>query len=180
MGWTTATAWRQRDALRTAGFTAIQAQSWRGDNGGRERGLTGGLPSRAFRPCSRAVFARWIRVNQSSFAARGRLTTGSSGFWLVITGSSVCGSRTSRRDGDAQDTPKRPSHVRGKVVGSVVPAGTMLWNSPRNVSDPSIHILAGGDSSCCAFDGHATGRSPDPRRPRVGMGQVSLLAPQGL
>ena len=51
-------------------------------------GSTGGFPSRAFWPCSRAAFARWMRVNQSSSTSVGGLRTGSSGFGFVIIGSS--------------------------------------------------------------------------------------------
>ena len=64
-------------------------------------GSTGGFPSRAFWPCSRAAFARWMRVNQSSSTSVGGLRTGSSGFGFVIIGSSnswAPASRTFRQD----------------------------------------------------------------------------------
>ena len=108
-------------------------------------GSTGGFPSRAFWPCSRSAFARWMRVNQSSSTSVGGLRTGYSGFGFVIIGSStswVLVSRSFLQDGlriaYAETTlpGSRPGDLRrGAVLIHRVPA-----IAPDELKNPLHHL----------------------------------------
>lgn len=109
-------------------------------------GLIGGFPSRAFWPCSRAVFARWMRLNQSSSTSVGGLRTGSSGCGFVIIGFSSSWALASRsflqgrlRIAYAETTllgSKPSDFCRGAVMIGRVPAigPDELWDRSQSAS----------------------------------------------
>ena len=146
-------------------------------------GSTGGSPSRAFWPCSRATFARWMRVNQSSSTSVGGLRTGSSGFGIVIIGSSsswVLASRSFLQDrlriAYAETIPpgSRPGDFcRGAVLIRRVPAigPDGLWDRSHNPSSEPPHEKR----RCHARPCNETGREVSVARPRMPYGESHHL-----